>query len=152
MSGSDRTFYVGATLAKAGVAQAVAEGIINKFGYRPTYRWFDIGAVNREEYPTTALMEMNGVLTADIFVGLVPGMRLGMSTELGAAIADKQRNRYKRVILWGQTREDFTTAADGLHPSVFVAHPHVERILGEDPVKTVVEYLFGRGDRVLSYP
>lgn len=147
----EKSFYVGASLTDKEVAAAVAEAIIQKFGYRPTYRWFDIGSVTREQYPATSLMEMNGVVTADIFVGILPG-RFGMAAELGGAIADKQHNRYKKVILWGKDRQAFVERPDGSYPCVFVGHPDVERIVGEDPVKTVVDYLFNRSDRVLAFP
>jgi hypothetical protein len=153
VDGNNKSFYVGATLANRDIMIAIADALIAK-GWTQTYRW---GVVDKSQYAATAAAELDGVLSADVFIGVVPGMRLGTSTELGAALANQRWADYAlgdtvRVILWAPTREGFTKAGDGLHPSVFVAHPDVERIVGEDPVETIVNYLFGEGIRVLAYP
>jgi len=138
-------FYVGATLSKKALADAVADRLIAE-GWGQTFRW---DTVEKAEYPAQAEKELKGVAQANVFIGLLPG-RLGLATELGIALCNRDWLEYEygpttQVILWAPEAKWYTEAEDGLHPSVFYAHPSVVRLIGEDPVETVASYLFNKG-------
>lgn len=139
---------MGASLSDAALANTVADAVLDAGDYQQTYRWADIGAVEISQYPATATKELAAVLAADIFIGLLPG-RLGMATELGAALAARPA---KRVIMWASEDYFYQHAQDGFHPSVFLAHPRIVRLVGGEPAKTIVAYLKGDSAvRTFSY-
>jgi hypothetical protein len=107
--------------------------ILSARGFIPVLDWTlwyeNPGLLGREEI---ARREINAVAEADIFIGILP-CRFGLFTEMGVALATTTR----RIVLYAPDEKWWDEAEDGKPTSIFVYHPKVERIIGDDPVETI---------------
>ena len=90
-------FYIATRLERADEQKALS-AILRDFGHEHTYDWSTHGSVQSEgpdRIREVASAECRGVLDADLFICLLPGGR-GTHAELGAAIADAERQRERR--------------------------------------------------------
>ena len=120
--GFNMKIYVATGLERAAEARALAEEL-ERHGHTITYKWYLHGSVQRdgpERIAEVAALEVNGVLTAEVFIALLPGGR-GTHVELGIAIADAL-HRTKRVFVVGPL-----AGKDGLECAFYRA-PGVERL------------------------
>jgi hypothetical protein len=84
------TFYIASRLENAPQVRELRDLLIAA-GWRITYDWTAHGSVrggeaDRQRIREVAAAERNGVIDADVFIGLLPGGR-GMHVELGIALA-----------------------------------------------------------------
>ena len=117
-------FYVASGVPNAEKVNIVARALSEK-GYVRTYDWTAHGSVADapdERKRQVAANEINGVLSAELVVLLLPG-RFGTHAELGAAIASHAN---KRILLWSESDAPFTGERDFC---VFYHHPAVERLV-----------------------
>ena len=146
------TVYVATSLSNIENARTLVKAL-EDCGMRITYKWQDLGAVTMDRYREISVPELNGVIEARTFIGLLPGKK-GTQTEIGAALAAKQiwealgngvgdPSLTRRVFLYAAEETAFNEGVVGSdnYPSVFWHHPSVERIIGEDMVTAVINKL-----------
>jgi hypothetical protein len=110
-------FYVATSLSNAAAQRAIATRL-EEHGHTLTYDWTAHGSVQNEPMSTKrliAISEIDGVLSADVVVVLLPGGN-GTHVELGMAIAAK-----KMVIVVGKQKRDG-------YECIFYHSPQVHRI------------------------
>lgn len=117
-------FYLATSLKRAEEASYLAN-LLKEVGWVQTFDWtqaVDLQLSTSQEPASDSyraevcLQELEGVLSADVVVVLLPGGR-GTHTELGAALAAN-----KPVILVFKSLDDLNT--DG-HPMAFYRHPNI---------------------------
>lgn len=122
------TFYIASGVENAARVNEAAAVLTNQ-GHQRTYDWTLHGSVKNaaaQKKQSVASLECNGVLSASLFVLLLPGAR-GTHTELGMALAKASLvSSEMRVLVWSETSEPFD-GTDGF--CVFYHHPAVERIV-----------------------
>ena len=125
--------YIATSLGNRGEAARVASMLESTGLIYITYKWWIVGPVPASAYSDVSYYEMRGVTSCDGFIGLLPG-RLGMASELGAAIALN-----KKPILYAADPDMFNEYEGG-HPNIFWHHPSVDRISGRDSCISLAEY------------
>jgi hypothetical protein len=108
-----------------------------------TYEWYQVGRVPLDAYPDIARKEYNGVLNADIFVGLLPGKK-GTHTEFGVALAT-----VPHVILLG-VESDFVPIDEDNYPSIFYYLPNVKRYVHDGTLESLLKVGRSAVEEILS--
>lgn len=100
-------FYIATTLSKYKDHNKLRDLLINQ-GHEITYDWTlhecigdDKYVFDKKDAKDIAIKEINGVLTADILILLLPGKK-GSHIELGAALANN-----KPIIMHSENENDF---------------------------------------------
>ncbi len=134
-------FYCAATLQDLDKARKMID-TLTTHGMICTYDWPAVGGVHVSQYPDCASKEINGVMTADVFIGILPG-KFGMQTELGAALSKHFLTKLNRVILVSENNSllEMTHSHQNQYVNVFWHHPFIEKIIHEDLYEGVVNYL-----------
>jgi hypothetical protein len=97
-----------------------------------TYEWYKVGKVEPDLWSRVALLEYNGVINADLFIGLLPGKK-GTHTEFGIALAT-----VPHVALLG-TKQDFEPIDDDNYPSIFYYLMNVKRYEHDGSMQDLLE-------------
>lgn len=131
------TFYIASGVENAARVNEAA-AVLTKLGHRRTYNWTLHGSVKGaavqkkqsiarvQKKQSVARLECDGVLSASLFVLLLPGAK-GTHAELGMALAKASLvSSEMRVLVWSKTSGPFD-GTDGF--CVFYHHPAVERIV-----------------------
>lgn len=122
------TFYIASGVENAARVNEAA-AVLTKLGHRRTYNWTLDGSVKGgavQKKQSVARLACDGVLSASLFVLLLPGAK-GTHAELGMALAKASLvSSEMRVLVWSETSGPFD-GTDGF--CVFYHHPAVERIV-----------------------
>ncbi len=122
------TFYIASGVENAARVNEAA-AVLTKLGHRRTYNWTLHGSVKGgavQKKQSVARLACDGVLSASLFVLLLPGAK-GTHAELGMALAKASLvSSEMRVLVWSETSGPFD-GTDGF--CVFYHHPAVERIV-----------------------
>lgn len=122
------TFYIASGVENAARVNEAA-AVLTKLGHRRTYNWTLHGSVKGaavQKKQSVARLECDGVLSASLFVLLLPGAKW-THAELGMALAKASLvSSEMRVLVWSETSGPFD-GTDGF--CVFYHHPAVERIV-----------------------
>lgn len=130
-------FYIASGLKNAAAVQGLARAL-KDLGHEQTYDWTVHGSVHDspEKWPIVSQAETQGVLTADVVIGMLPGGR-GTHFELGLALGCG----HATIFLYACEEEH-------LYPEgrtcVFYWHPRIIHVRNDEELLRGIWELYGR--------